>query len=87
MEFLKLAAWMDNNMLEVMYPDASFITHAGLGSMTDTLIGIVTLGGYLGIPWLWFKLISAAHQSAINMTDKLQEGQKAGTESIKQAKL
>ncbi len=60
----EIAAFLDERLLETMYPDASLFDHGGSGTTQDVVLSLITLFSYISLPIAWFILLGAASSSA-----------------------
>ncbi len=54
-----LAEFLDEKLLETLYPDASILEFGGSGSSADIVLSLVTLFSYLSLPVGWFLLMGS----------------------------
>lgn len=54
-----LAKFLDEKLLETMYPDSSLIEFGGSGTAADLVLNLITIFSYLTLPVLWFLVMSS----------------------------
>ncbi len=54
-----IAAYLDEKLLKVMYPDAMGLEFGASGTVADVVLGLITLTAYLVLPLAWFILLGA----------------------------
>lgn len=62
-----VAAFLDESLLDTMYPDASMFEFGGTGTPEDVVLGLITLLSYLSLPIAWFMLIGSVGSNAANL--------------------
>ncbi len=60
-----IAEFLDEKLIDAMYPDSSFLEFGLSGSAADVVFGLVTLFSYLTLPLAWFYLVGIIGSSAI----------------------
>ena len=61
-----LAAFLDEKLIETMYPDSAIFEFGGSGTTADIVLGLITLFTYLSLPIAWFLLMGTVSSSAIS---------------------
>ena len=61
-----VAAFLDEKLLDTMYPDASVFEFGGTGTPEDVVLGLITLFSYISLPIAWFLLVGSVSSSAVN---------------------
>lgn len=59
-----IAEFLDEKLLEQMYPDANRFEFAGSGTGADAVLSLITLTAYLTLPMIWLFVMSAAGSTA-----------------------
>jgi len=54
-----LAEFLDEKLLQTLYPDASLLEFGGSGSSADIVLSLITLFSYLSLPVGWFLLMGS----------------------------
>lgn len=83
-----LAEFLDEKLLQTMYPDASAFEFGGSGTVADVVLGLITLVAYLALPAVWFMLMTALGSRAARSLSgawgqaaaRLEQG---GTDSVR----
>ena len=86
-----LAAFLDEKLLETMYPDGAAIEYGGSGTAADVVLGLITLFSYITLPIAWFLLIGALSSSAVssvangwgNISQSVQVAAASGLQSLR----
>ena len=60
-----LAAFLDEKLIETMYPDSAIFEFGGSGTTADIVLGLITLFTYLSLPIAWFLLMGTVSSNAI----------------------
>ena len=61
----KIAEFLDEKLIDAMYPDSSVLEFGFNGSAADVVFGLVTLFSYLTLPLAWFYLVGIIGSRAI----------------------
>ena len=65
-----IAEFLDEKLIETMYPDFSILEFGFEGSAADVIFGLITLFSYLTLPLVWFYLVGAIGSRAISSLSK-----------------
>ncbi len=60
-----LAEFLDEKLLQTLYPDSSILEFGGSGTSADIVLSMITLFSYITLPMGWFLLIGAISAAAI----------------------
>ena len=60
-----LAEFLDEKLIEVMYPDFSIFEHGYSGSAADIVLNLITLCSYITLPVAWFYLMGSMGSKVI----------------------
>ena len=90
-----VAAFLDEKLIDTMYPDASAVEFGGTGTPEDVVLGLITLFSYLSLPIAWFLLVSSVSSSAVsslvhgwgNINQSIQVATSAGLQSSQKFKI
>ncbi len=59
-----VAEFLDEQLLETMYPDSMAFEFGSTGTIADVVLGLITLLAYLALPVAWFLLLGALSSRA-----------------------
>ena len=90
-----VAAFLDEKLIDTMYPDASAVEFGGTGTPEDVVLGLITLFSYLSLPFAWFLLMSSVSSSAVsslvhgwgNINQSIQVATSAGLQSSQKFRI
>ena len=54
-----IAEFLDEKLLETMYPDAGILEFGGSGTTADLVLSLITLFSYISLPALWFMITAS----------------------------
>ncbi|MDE0310024.1 MAG: conjugal transfer protein TraG N-terminal domain-containing protein [Acidiferrobacterales bacterium] len=85
-----VAAFLDEKLIETMYPDGSALEFGGTGTPEDVVLGLITLFSYISLPIAWFLLLSSVSSSAVsslvhglgNISQSLHLGSSSGLQTL-----
>ncbi len=60
-----LAEFLDEKLLQTLYPDSSILEFGGSGTSADIVLSMITLFSYITLPMGWFVLIGAISAPAM----------------------
>lgn len=90
-----IAAFLDEKLIDTMYPDASAVEFGGTGTPEDVVLGLITLFSYLTLPFAWFLLMSSVSSSATgslvhgwgNFSQSIQVATSAGLQNLQKFRI
>ena len=60
-----LAEFLDEKLLQTLYPDSSILEFGGSGTSADVVLSMITLFSYVSLPLGWFLLVGTISSTAI----------------------